>query len=606
MRSFLRKLTTKTFTIISAIYFVVVGFLFFQNEVSAAVSIRSAGAYVSGISNLTPIIPASAATGDIMLLIYGTKPYNDAPTVTAGWTSIGFATDGTIAAGNDVGSMQTRIYYKEHIGSETNPTVTNTTNSVSGAVIIAFQKGASEVWETPVGAGGGDATAGTGFSVTTSVNPGITAGDMLVGYAAIRSDAGTQSAIAITATGLTVGAFTESPSADLATNSGGDMAMSGGYRLVTAGTASDAPVYASTLATSHTGSAFIVRLRATTPPAVPTVTSPTATSIATTGATLGANVTSLGVPASISARGTCWGESSAPTINCTPASGLTTGVFTHARTGMSPGTFYYYRGYATNSTGTGYSTDGTFTTTASASGSVSASPSSCTISSGASTCTVQFTWAISNATSPNLYNFTRSTEYSALASGTGVSYAITNGVNTVQVRDSSTVLDSTSVTASCEAGTSWSGGVCTAIVTYYTIFASSGVNGTVEPTGTSTIAQVGSQIYSITPNSLYEVATLLIDGGPVTATTTYTFTNVTANHTITATFAQIPTPPGSFTIIASQNPNGTVAPSGSTTVTESASQTYTITPNSGYDVGSLIIDSFTVATSTSYTFTNVT
>jgi hypothetical protein len=96
--------------------------------------------------------------------------------------------------------------------------------------------------------------------------------------------------------------------------------------------------------------------------ALPTVTSPTVSAISQTGATLGANVTSLGYPASITARGTCWGTSPAPTTNCTAEGGTTTGTYTHARTGLPTSTFIYYRGYAINSTGTGYSTDGTFTT----------------------------------------------------------------------------------------------------------------------------------------------------------------------------------------------------------------------------------------------------
>jgi len=96
--------------------------------------------------------------------------------------------------------------------------------------------------------------------------------------------------------------------------------------------------------------------------AVPTVTSPTATSITTNGATLGANVTSLGVPAVITAKGTCWGTTTNPTTNCLTTTGNTTGVFTQARTGMSPGTTYYYRGYADNATGRGYSPSASFTT----------------------------------------------------------------------------------------------------------------------------------------------------------------------------------------------------------------------------------------------------
>lgn len=95
--------------------------------------------------------------------------------------------------------------------------------------------------------------------------------------------------------------------------------------------------------------------------ALATVTSPTATSITSTGATLGANVTFAGVP-NITARGTCYGTSPAPVTNCVAEGGTTTGVFTQARTGLIPGTLYYYRGYAVNSVGTAYSTDGAFTT----------------------------------------------------------------------------------------------------------------------------------------------------------------------------------------------------------------------------------------------------
>ena len=98
---------------------------------------------------------------------------------------------------------------------------------------------------------------------------------------------------------------------------------------------------------------------------LPTVTSPTASSVASTTATLGANVTSDG-GAAISARGTCWGTSAAPTTNCTPEGGLTTGVFTMPVTGITSGSQIYYRGYATNSTGTGYSADGSFFTEPSA------------------------------------------------------------------------------------------------------------------------------------------------------------------------------------------------------------------------------------------------
>lgn len=96
--------------------------------------------------------------------------------------------------------------------------------------------------------------------------------------------------------------------------------------------------------------------------AVPTVASPTVSTITSSGATLGANVTSLGIPAAITSRGTCWAATPNPVVNCSAEGGTSLGAFTHARSGMSNGVLYYYRGYAVNSTGTGYSADGTFTT----------------------------------------------------------------------------------------------------------------------------------------------------------------------------------------------------------------------------------------------------
>jgi predicted CxxxxCH...CXXCH cytochrome family protein len=93
----------------------------------------------------------------------------------------------------------------------------------------------------------------------------------------------------------------------------------------------------------------------------PTVNSPTATSVTSTSALLGANVADNG-GFGLTARGTCWGSTSAPTTNCLAQGSTSTGVFTQARTGLTEGSVIYYRGYATNSASTGYSTDGTIYT----------------------------------------------------------------------------------------------------------------------------------------------------------------------------------------------------------------------------------------------------
>jgi len=89
----------------------------------------------------------------------------------------------------------------------------------------------------------------------------------------------------------------------------------------------------------------------------PTVAAPTATLVASTTATLGANVTSDGGGA-LSANGTCWGLAANPTGNCVDSGSHATGSFVQNRTSLSEGSALYYRGYATNSAGTGYSADG--------------------------------------------------------------------------------------------------------------------------------------------------------------------------------------------------------------------------------------------------------
>jgi len=92
---------------------------------------------------------------------------------------------------------------------------------------------------------------------------------------------------------------------------------------------------------------------------VPTLTSPTVTSIISEEATLGANIISDGGD-TITARGTCWDITPAPVANCLAEGGTATGVFTQNRASIPGAVTIYFRGYATNSVGTSYSVDESF------------------------------------------------------------------------------------------------------------------------------------------------------------------------------------------------------------------------------------------------------
>jgi hypothetical protein len=79
----------------------------------------------------------------------------------------------------------------------------------------------------------------------------------------------------------------------------------------------------------------------------------------------------------------------------------------------------------------------------------------------------------------------------------------------------------------------------TAAIITHTITASAGENGTISPSGSVSVTDGGSQAFTITPSNGYRVVSVLVDGSSVGAVTTYTFTNVTANRTISATFEEI-------------------------------------------------------------------
>jgi uncharacterized protein (TIGR02145 family) len=95
---------------------------------------------------------------------------------------------------------------------------------------------------------------------------------------------------------------------------------------------------------------------------VPTLTTTAASAITQTTATSGGNVSADG-GGSVTARGVAWSTSAAPTISGSfTSNGTGTGTFTSALTGLTPGTLYHVRAYATNSAGTAYGNEITFTT----------------------------------------------------------------------------------------------------------------------------------------------------------------------------------------------------------------------------------------------------
>jgi hypothetical protein len=125
----------------------------------------------------------------------------------------------------------------------------------------------------------------------------------------------------------------------------------------------------------------------------------------------------------------------------------------------------------------------------------------------------------------------------------------------------------------------------------FTITASAGPNGSITPT--ETVNQGETRLYSVTPDIGHHITDVTIDevsqSIPDPKTFSHTFTNVTADHTISASFAA-----DTFTVDLHR------CISGPTTVDYNATPTYAFT--SGFDVAATINGSPVTVTGNSYTY----
>ena len=73
--------------------------------------------------------------------------------------------------------------------------------------------------------------------------------------------------------------------------------------------------------------------------------------------------------------------------------------------------------------------------------------------------------------------------------------------------------------------------------TTYNIIASVGSGGSISPSGTVTVNAGQNQGFTITADTNYQISDVLVDGSSVGIVSSYTFTNVQASHTISASFS---------------------------------------------------------------------
>jgi hypothetical protein len=133
------------------------------------------------------------------------------------------------------------------------------------------------------------------------------------------------------------------------------------------------------------------------------------------------------------------------------------------------------------------------------------------------------------------------------------------------------------------------------------ITATAGSGGTITASGISPVDEAGTLTFSIQADAHSSIVDVVVDGQSVGAVSSYSFANVTADHSIVASFKT-----EEYTIAASAGANGSISPNGTVTVAKNADQSFTVTPNAGYHIADVSVDGTSEGAIASYTFSNVT
>ena len=181
------------------------------------------------------------------------------------------------------------------------------------------------------------------------------------------------------------------------------------------------------------------------------------------------------------------------------------------------------------------------------------------------------------------------------ASGTAVTAVPNTGYHFVSWSDGVTTAARTDANVKADHSVTASFAIDT-----FTITPTAGLHGAISPASPQTVAYGADQACTIAPATGYHVADVLVDAVSVGPVTSYTFSNVTANHTISASFAV-----NTYAITPSAGANGSISPKTPQTVAYGAEQAFTFAAATGYYIADVLVDGVSVGPVANYTFTAV-
>ncbi|MFC4511275.1 beta strand repeat-containing protein, partial [Flavobacterium buctense] len=175
------------------------------------------------------------------------------------------------------------------------------------------------------------------------------------------------------------------------------------------------------------------------------------------------------------------------------------------------------------------------------------------------------------ATAGNLGGGTATYDFSI--EGTSIQSGVQNTFSTTALADGEEVSVVVTITGgTCVSPSTLTGSMFVTVNDNFTVTASASANGSISPNGITTLTceGTGDQTYTITPNAGYLVGDVLVDGVSQGAISSYTFTDVVTNHTISASFVVACTPTAPTVSLSSSDLDNTFAYGTSVTFTATA------------------------------------
>ena len=145
--------------------------------------------------------------------------------------------------------------------------------------------------------------------------------------------------------------------------------------------------------------------------------------------------------------------------------------------------------------------------------------------------------------------------------------------------------------------------ILTEPVATHTIVAKAGSGGGISPSGNVEVKNGLDQAFTISADPSFYLRHVLVDGRSLGAVSQYTFTEVSASHTIEAFFEKDSVE--THVVTASAGNGGRITPSGKLEVSQGGGQTFQVAPDEGYAIQHVLVDGSSVGALNEYTLENV-